>query len=163
MAFGVFADRFGYMGVRVESDSMIDWIHSACKDWGYQIRKINYGNQGWPPRTILDKMIREGILGASFGQLSQHFPECLSEEALKINNAIKRLTEKDREILFIIYVVGEKSKLTMRRYSLERTAYYDLVDAVHKRINTALYLVETEHNRQNCRRIPTDEYGKSSA
>lgn len=135
---------------------MIDWIHVRCKEWGYQVRKINLGNQGWPPRTILDKMIREGILGAASGRFAQHYPECLGEEELKLNNSVKQLAELDRELLFLIYVVREKSKSTMQRYSLSRTSYYDWVDKVHKLLSTSLYLSASEQNSQNCRQIPTD-------
>ena len=80
-------DSFGGIG----NNRMIDWIHQRCKEWGHQLRRINYGNDGWPPRTILDKMIKEGILGAASGRFCQHFPECLGEEELKINNAVEAL------------------------------------------------------------------------
>lgn len=136
---------------------MIDWIHGRCKDWGHQVRKINMGNQGWPPRTVLDKMIKEGILGAAFGRFMQNYPECLNEEALKTNNAIKRLDERDREILFIVYVTREKSKVTMARYSLLRTAYYDWIDEVHKRLSASLNSI-SEQNSPKCRQIPTYEF-----
>lgn len=137
---------------------MIDWIHSRCKEWGYQVRKINLGNQGWPPRTILDKMIKEGILGAASGRFCQHYPECLGEEELKINNAVKRLSENDREILFLMYVVREKPKGIMQRYEISRTQFYNLVDEIHKRINTSLYLVVSEQNSQFCSPNPTGHF-----
>lgn len=133
---------------------MIDWIHARCKDWGHEMRKINLGNQGWPPRTILDKMINEGVLGAaSAGKFSQYCPEFLSEESLQINNAIKTLDEFDREHTFVMYVIREKAKVTMARLEVTRSDYYDMVDELHKRINTSLYCV-SEQNNENCRRNP---------
>lgn len=140
---------------RLEAFEMIDWIHARCREWGYQVRKINMGNQGWPPRTVLDKMIREGVLGAaSGGKFSQYCPEVLTEEALQMNNAIKQLSEQDREHLFLVYVIREKAKVTMQRLGVTRTAYYDLVDNLHKRINTSLFLV-SEQNSKNRQRNPT--------
>lgn len=137
---------------------MIDWVHARCKEWGYQVRRINLGNQGWPPRTILDKMIREGILGAASGRFAQHFPECLGEEEIKTNNAIKRLTEKDRELLFLVYVVREKGKSTIHRYDLSRTSYYDWIDQVHKLLSASLYSAHSEQNSPKCRQIPTPDF-----
>lgn len=130
---------------------MIDWIHQRCQSWGRQVRYIQIGKDGWPSRTTLARMIEEGALGASAGRFVQHHPECLGPEELQMNNAIKRLGERDRELLFIMYVVREKAKTTMSRYSLSRTAYYDWVDEIHKRISASLNYV-SEQNSQNCRR-----------
>jgi hypothetical protein len=136
-------------------EAMIDWIHARCKEWGYQMHKINLGNEGWPPRTILDKMIKEGILGAASGRFVQHYPECLGEEEVKINNAIKRMSETDREILFAYYVLRTKPKMIMAAYSFSRTQFYDCIDEIHKRINTSLYLVLSEQNSRFCSQNPT--------
>ena len=140
---------------------MIDWIHQRCRSWGFQVRWLYIGKDGWPSKTTLARMIEEGALGAATGRFVQHHPECLGEEELQINNAIKRLDEKDREILFIIYVVREKSKVTMSRYSLSRTAFYDRVDGVHKRISSSLNSI-SEQNSQKCRQIPTPEFDRFS-
>ena len=40
--------------------------------------------------------------------------------------------------------------MTMQHYEISRTQFYDLVDEIHKRINTTLYLVVSEQNRQFC-------------
>jgi hypothetical protein len=106
-------------------------------------------------------MIEEGALGAATGRFVQHHPECLGPEEIQLNNAIRRLGERDREILFIVYVVREKGKLTMSRYSLSRTAYYDWIDEVHKRISSSLNYI-SEQNSQKCRQNPTLEFGTLS-
>jgi hypothetical protein len=143
------------LGIAIRGDQMIDWIHQRCQEWGYEMRKIHLGNQGWPPRTVLDKMITEGVLGAaSAGKFSQYCPECLTPDALQINNAIKLLNELDREHAFLMYVIREKAKVTMARLSVTRSSYYDMVDDLHKRINTSLYCV-SEQNNENRRRNPT--------
>lgn len=137
---------------------MITWIHERCRSWGNQVRYIHMGKDGWPSRTTLARMIEEGALGAATGRFVQHHPECLGQEELQLNNAIRRLSEKDREILFVIYVVRIKSKVVMANYSLSRTSYYDWVDEVHKRISASLNSI-SEQNTQNCRQIPTFEFG----
>lgn len=128
---------------------MIDWIHQRCRSWGSQVRWLYIGKDGWPSRTTLARMIEEGALGAATGRFVQHHPECLAPEELQLNNAIKRLGERDREVLFVIYVVREKGKATMARYSLSRTAYYDWVDEVHKRVSSSLNYM-SEQNSQKC-------------
>jgi len=136
---------------------MIDWIHQRCKNWGRQVRYINLGRGGWPPRTILDKMIKEGIVGSAASRFVQHYPECLGEEELVINNGVKQLVEKDRELLFLVYVVTEKPKVIMRFYSIDRTPYYDWLDNVHKRLSESLFS-KPEQNSQNCRQSPTEDF-----
>jgi hypothetical protein len=118
---------------------LIDWVHQRCKSWGRQIRAIHFGHGGWPPRTILDRMIREGILGAACVRFVQHHPEVLGEEELEIGNAVKRLDEPDREMLFVLYVVGLRAKGAMQALEVTRTVFYDRLDQVHKRVSTALY------------------------
>lgn len=140
---------------------MITWIHERCRSWGSQMRYIHIGKDGWPSRTTLARMIEEGALGAATGRFVQHHPECLGPEELQLNNAIRRLSEKDREILFVIYVARVKGKVVMAAYSLSRTAYYDWVDEVHKRVSSSLNS-QSEQNSQKCRQITTHDFGTLS-
>ena len=139
---------------------MIDWIHDGCKHWGHQIRILYLGKDGWPPRTILDKMIKEGVLGASANQFTQFFPECLDEEAVRWNNAIKSLEEEHRNRLFIHYCVIGKGKVKAARMSESRTVYYDRLDLAHKKVSGALHklgeavrkkIADAGQNSQICR------------
>lgn len=137
---------------------MIDWIDQRCRDWGHQVKYIYFGRGGWPPKTTLARMIEEGILGASAGRFVQHFPEFMPPECQQINNAVKRLVERDREVLFRMYVVKDKAKVLMAEFSMSRNAFYDFVDGIHKRLSASLYLNDKQ-NTENCRRIPTDDFG----
>ena len=132
------------------SHPMIDWIHQRCRDWGAQVRHIYLGRDGWPSKTILSRMIEEGVVGAGCTRFVQHHPECLGPEQLQINNAVKRLEEKDREVLMLMYVLRERAKVSMARYSLSRTAYYDWVDNIHKRLSCSLNAI-SEQQSQKCR------------
>ncbi len=117
---------------------MIDWIHEGCKHWGWQMRILYVGKDGWPARSILGRLIEEGALGASAVRFMQHFPECLDADALRYNNAIKRLVERDREILFVDYVVVGKSKVKAARIGIPRSTYFDRRDAAHTRLASSL-------------------------
>jgi hypothetical protein len=123
---------------------MIDWIHEGCKHWGWQMRMLYVGKDGWPSRTMLARMIEEGALGASASRFMQHFPECIDAEALKFNNAIKRLGEKEREILFIDYVVIGKGKVKAVRMGIARSTYFDRRDDAHKALSAELGKPDTK-------------------
>ncbi len=107
---------------------MIGWIHEGCKHWGWQMRLLYLGKDGWPSRGVLGKMIEDGALGASASRFMQFFPECLDADALKYNVAIKRLSERDREILFIDYAVIGKSKIKAARIGIAPRTYFDRRD-----------------------------------
>lgn len=132
---------------------MIDWIHEGCKHWGWQLRIVHCGQDGWPPRTMLAKMIEEGSLGASSSRFMRHFPECLDPEALRFNNAIKFLIEKDREILFIDYVVIGKGKVKADRMGIPRRTYYDRRDSAHVRLVSAFHRLDGTKKEQELHKI----------
>lgn len=135
---------------------MIDWIHAKCKVWGAQVRWVNSGKDGWPSRTTIGRMIEEGALGASTGRFSQFLPEVLNPEALEINNAIKKLAETHREILFIHYVVLGKGKVKAGHLGIEKSVYYDRIDRAQTHLITALS-DKLLHNSQFGRRLAEAE------
>ncbi len=126
---------------------MIAWIHERCKHWGWQMRLLYLGKDGWPARSILGKLIEEGALGASSSRFMQHFPECLDADAIATNNAIKTLSEADREVLFLDYCVIGKAKVKAARMGVERRTYYDRRDAAHVRLSHALYLLANDPHK----------------
>lgn len=107
---------------------MIDYIESRCKEWGHAVRAIYVGKDGWPSRSVLGKLREEGVLGASCDKLAQHYREVLTGERLDTGNAIKRLGEEDRAILFVHYVVIGKGKVKAARLGVSRKTYYDYVN-----------------------------------
>lgn len=117
---------------------MIDWIHARCNTWGRQIRWLYQGKDGWPSRSTLGKMIEEGLVGASADKFTQHWPEVLNADALEINNAVKRLAEPDREMLFVHYVVIGKGKVKAARIGISRSTYYDRLDLAQQHLWRAL-------------------------
>lgn len=127
---------------------MIDFIDDRCKTWGAQMRWVYSGKDGWPSHTLLDRMIKEGILGASVGRFVQHFPEVLSPEAIEINNGVKQLREVHREILFLHYVVVGKGKGKAQRLEIHIQTYYDRLDCAQGELARALY-VGSITNSQN--------------
>ena len=107
---------------------MIDYIDARCQDWGHSIRAIYIGKDGWPSRSVIGKLRDEGVLGASCDKLTQHYREVLTGERLETGNAIKQLSEHDRAILFVHYVVIGKGKVKAARLNVSRKTYYEYVN-----------------------------------
>lgn len=45
---------------------MINWVHDACNEWGRQMRARSR-DQGYPPRSLLGKLVEEGPGAGSSG------------------------------------------------------------------------------------------------
>lgn len=116
---------------------MIDWVHAEAEPWGRQIRWTYLGKDGWPSRTMLGKLIDEGIVGASASKFTQFFPEHLSAEALAFNRVYKTLGEDDQLALFVHYVVIGKGKTKAHRMGIPVRTYYDRLDRAHKAFASA--------------------------
>ncbi len=124
---------------------MIDWVRDDAKHWGWQMRITHCGKDGWPPRTTLDKMIKEGVLGASVGRFAQHLPECLDEAALEFNNLLKTLPEEHRVRFFIHDCILGKAKFKAWRLGETKTMYYDRLDEAHKAYSEAFAKRAKDH------------------
>lgn len=117
---------------------MIDYIHARCTDWGRGVRAIYLGRDGWPSRSVIGKLRDEGLLGASCDKLTQHYREVLTGEQLETGNAIKQLSEDDRAILFVHYVIVGKGKIKAHRLGIGRTTYYAYVEKAQGHLAVAL-------------------------
>jgi len=107
---------------------MIDYINERCFAWGKQIRRVYLGHDGWPSKSILGRLQEEGLLGAASSRFVQHYSECLMGEAVETGNAIKKLSEEHREILFVHYVVIGKGKVKAHWLDLPVRTYYNRLD-----------------------------------
>lgn len=120
---------------------MIDWIHDGCCKLGAELRALYCGKDGWPPRSMLAKMIEEGSLGAAAIRYTQYVPSYLSKESVKFNNALKTLSEEDREFFLIDYVVIGKGKVKAARIGIARSTYYGKRDALHAHLSQAFHRI----------------------
>lgn len=126
---------------------MIDYIHERYLTWGTEKRRlIRGGDDGWPSRTMLYRLMREGVVGASSSRLVQHMPDCLSAEANEINAAVKAQSEPLQEVALVHYIVPGRAKAKAARLKIDRSVYYDRIDTLHQR--TVEFLC-TRQNSQN--------------
>jgi hypothetical protein len=110
---------------------MIGWVNEACKAWGRAQYWVLYGYNGWPSRTLLGKMIDEGIVGAAVGQWVREFPEVLTGQNLLTANAVKRLGEESRTLVTVHYVIKGHARHKCRVIHMAPRTYYAKLDAVH--------------------------------
>lgn len=118
---------------------MIDFIHERLKKWGPEKRRILFGVNGWPSRTILGRLIAEGDVGASFSAYTQETPEVFSPDSLEVNNAFKQLPEKSQNLVFIHYVITAPAKQKCAIIGVDRNTYYYRLDSSHGELAHILY------------------------
>jgi hypothetical protein len=126
--------RSGWEGGKsvTSGGSMIDWVHAEAERWGRQMRWKWLGKDGWPSRTMLGKLIDEGVVGASSAKFMQFFPEHLTSDALAVNRVVQALAEGDRAMFFVHYIVIGKGKTKAHRMGVPVRTYYDHLDRAHK-------------------------------
>lgn len=129
---------------------MIDWVKYRAQEWGAQMRWLYCGKDGWPPRTTLARLIDEGSNGAAVSRFNQHFPECLSPEALITNNAIKRLAQRHQEMFWIHDVIRGRAKKKAEIMSINVRTYYAWMDEAHNSYVRSSTNAINAQNSQNC-------------
>lgn len=113
---------------------MINWVDAACKEWGRAQYWLLFGKGGFPTRTMLGKLIEEGVVGASCNQFTMTYPEVLTGENLVTANAIKTLSEVPRNVTTVHYVIRMPAKQKYPKLGMTRWAYYDALSEAHIRI-----------------------------
>lgn len=115
---------------------MITWVDEECRAWAAHYRWLRYGSSGWPPRSLLGKLIEEGP-GAGSGSFVARAP--LKEDPPAYRNitlALRRMAdthemEKPRDVVVAHYVYGgnAKSKAPLLRISLPQ--YWQQLHTAH--------------------------------
>ena len=90
--------------------------------------------------------MEEGVLGPSATRLVEFLPRCLDSEARRYNTAIKRLSERDREILFTDYVAAGRSKTKAHLLGIAPRTYFRRRDVAHVHLLGTLEAPGAVHN-----------------
>lgn len=130
--------------------AVIDAIHEMCVVYGIQMRRAKLGGyfnrdgsfhyDGAAPRSPADKIRKEGE-GAATNQVTQHFAEVLTGEALLVRRALDGMPEHLRHAVDLHYIVPkswspvkrkvENLRALFPRYIRSRQTYYDALDRAH--------------------------------
>jgi hypothetical protein len=134
---------------------MIQWVNEACKSWGRAQYWLLYGNKGLPSRTILGKLIEEGLVGAACNQWTKDYPEVLQGQNLIVANAVKQLPEQPRTLITIHYVISGTARYKCRVISMPIRTYYGQIDHAHFELAQLIEDADSAHNRARvCRTNP---------
>src|SRR6476646_5461059 len=107
---------------------MINWVDLRCKAWGRQKYWLYCGGNGFPSRSMLGKMIEEGLIGAGCSQFVSSYPEVLNEENLIVENAVKALAEESRAIVTVHYVIRMPARRKFHKLNISKNRYYEILD-----------------------------------
>lgn len=127
---------------------MIGWLDSMLRQWGRAQFWLLYGKGGFPTRTMLGKLIEEGVVGASFSSFTASYPEVLQGENLAVANAVKTLPENPRTVTTAHYVIRMPTKQKFAHLGISKTVYYDTLSAAHLLIANALQAQELRELRR---------------
>ena len=116
---------------------MIGWVHEYCKEWGRAKRYVLSDAGAWPTRTMLGKLMDEGVCGAGqSGPDRNHFPEVMEGRALEVNTALKRMANTHRMysecmVIWAHYVLDGLAKSKAKRLEMSRDDYWRFLNAGH--------------------------------
>lgn len=126
---------------------MIPWVNQLCKDWGRAQHWIWFGGVGLPPRTMLGKLIEEGVVGAAFSSFTMQYPEVLTGDNLLVANAVKTLPETPRTVITVHYVLHVPTKLKYSKLKMTRHSYYATLSAAHINLANAIDAQERKSDK----------------
>jgi hypothetical protein len=115
---------------------MIPWVDDYCRDWAAHKRWLEYGEHGWPPMSMLGKLMEEGA-GAGHGTfgsriLAKEDPPHYST----VNLALQRMQATRGmytpwQVVHAHYVFGGKAKQKAPKLSLSLRQYWQQLHAAH--------------------------------
>jgi hypothetical protein len=115
---------------------MINWVDEQCRDWGSHWRWLKFGSHGWPPRSVLGKLIDEGA-GAGQGTFRPVPPIKDSPPAYTaVNHALLKMAathEMGAEVtvIHIHYLFGGKARGKAADLGISVEKYWQLVQSGH--------------------------------
>lgn len=115
---------------------MIAWVDSHCRDWGAHKRWLEYGEHGWPPLTIIGRIMTEGA-GAGQGSYRARIP--IKDDPpnyTSVNIALQRMALTKgmyvpARVVEAHYVFGGKAKEKAPKLALSVRQYWQLLHAAH--------------------------------
>ena len=116
----------------------VSFAKACARVWGRQVWRIWLGMDGWPAKTLLGRIMEEGLTGAGHTRARAWYPEGLTEEGLLVSRALHRLEEPDRRALMIHYAVPLPADRKARVVGIAERTYYRSVGEATRRLAVAL-------------------------
>jgi hypothetical protein len=112
---------------------MIQWVDEVCRTWGAHKRWLITGEQGWPERSILGRLIEEGP-GAGHESFGGHCPiKDAPEGYTLVSVALQRMAatqglEKPLKVIRAHYVLKGVAKEKAPWLGLSVRQYWNLLN-----------------------------------
>ena len=121
-------------GLLPEGGNLISWVHDACNEWGRQMRKRSR-DQGYPPRSLLGKLVEEGP-GAGSSGFYQHVPQMLEGDGLAVSLAVRKMCDTlsmEGQCIVVIahYLFPGKAAGKARALALDMQTYWRHLHSGH--------------------------------
>lgn len=117
------------------SETLMDAVEHACREWGYQMRALyDTRAQGWPEMSSHNRA-REGMLDINaVSSVRQKFAEVLQGDALDVSRAIHTvpmMPEELQTVLFLRWVPKGPVKSKAASIGIGSREFYDRLGRAH--------------------------------
>ena len=109
---------------------MIKWVKDELREWGYQLSRQP---KGWPPLTLLGRIIELGPVGAMAGGKRDFVPKGISiGKSLKTHRIVLSMPDDLREVVYVKYAErGITDRERARMLNLSRRSFYSRLECAH--------------------------------
>ena len=109
---------------------MIQWVKDELREWGYQVSRKP---SGWPPLTMLGRLIELGPVGVMAGGVRDFVPKGIGlGKSLKTHRVVLTMPLDLREVVYMKYVErGIVDKERARKLNLSRRTFYARLECAH--------------------------------
>lgn len=107
-----------------------EWLEPMIETWRGQVLGAWRGEDGWPARTVLGRIIDEGA-GASHGGGSQRVFEVYHGDGLKIRRAIEGMPLGPRQVFVAHYLASGNATSKSAELGIKKSRYWSLLDAAY--------------------------------
>jgi hypothetical protein len=115
---------------------MIPWVDEICRTWGAHKKWILYGEDGWPERSILGKLMEEGY-GAGHEDMRSRVPiKDPPEGYVLVSVALQRMADthvlgKSVEVIKAHYSQNGKAITKAPELGVSLKQYWNLLHTGH--------------------------------
>ena len=100
------------------------YADQLAREWGRQVWRIWSRGDGWPPRTLLARIMAEGMNGAGHSSWVQVHAEVLTLHGQMVSRALQSLPERPRVTIAIHYVVPTPTARKCRILHIPERTYW---------------------------------------
>lgn len=101
---------------------------------------VRSNQQGWPPRTLLARVMEEGISGAAHGTCAESMPMHI----LETDRAVAHIEQRLRQVVKVYYLTHAASEVKAAKLGVSRATFWRLIERAQLAVHAQLIAGETE-------------------